>query len=57
MGCCDDTQCAIEIMRDDRQRNTLWVVLVLNAVMFVVEAVAGLRALQCTARRFAGYAG
>lgn len=44
MGCCDDTQCAIEAVRDARQRKTLWVVLTLNAVMFVVEAAAGLRA-------------
>lgn len=44
MGCCNDTQCAIEAMRDVRQRKTLWLVLVLNAVMFVVEAMAGLSA-------------
>ncbi len=39
-GCCEDT-CALEQLRQ-RQRGTLQVVLVINAVMFLVIAAAGL---------------
>lgn len=41
--CCIDKTCAIEQMRE-RQTATLWLVLLLNAAMFVVELVAGLLA-------------
>lgn len=39
-GCCGDT-CALEQLRE-RQRGTLQIVLVINAVMFLVIAAAGL---------------
>ena len=41
-GCCDDN-CSLDPLRE-RQRNTLQIVLVINAVMFVVIAVASLYA-------------
>lgn len=41
MGCCDDKACAVEALRE-RQGTTLKTVLVINAVMFVVELLAGL---------------
>ena len=41
--CCTDKECAIEALRR-RQSNTLRVVLVINAVMFMVEFTAGLLA-------------
>lgn len=39
--CCNDKACEIEALRN-RQSATLKIVLVINAVMFVVELVAGL---------------
>jgi cation diffusion facilitator family transporter len=42
-GCCDDTSCEITVMRTQHGR-ILWVVLFINAAMFVVEAWMGLRA-------------
>ena len=41
--CCSNAGCEIEKLRE-RQRSTLVIVLVLNAVMFVVELTAGLMA-------------
>jgi Co/Zn/Cd efflux system component len=41
-GCCDDN-CSLDPLRE-RQRSTLQIVLVINAVMFVVIAVASLYA-------------
>jgi Co/Zn/Cd efflux system component len=41
--CCIDKACAVERLRE-RQATTLRVVLVANAVMFVVELVSGLLA-------------
>ncbi len=41
--CCEDKACAIDALRD-RQSSTLKIVLVINAVMFVVELVAGIMA-------------
>lgn len=41
--CCQDKSCAIEALRE-RQSATLKIVLGINAVMFVVELVAGLLA-------------
>ncbi len=38
--CCDDKSCALDAMRE-RQSGTLKIVLAINAVMFVVEAVGG----------------
>jgi cation diffusion facilitator family transporter len=42
-SCCEDKSCALEQLHT-RQSGTLKVVLVLNAVMFVVELAAGLMA-------------
>lgn len=39
--CCNDKACEIDVLRS-RQSSTLKIVLVINAVMFVVELVAGL---------------
>lgn len=41
--CCEDTVCAIEALKE-RQSATLRVVLLINAVMFVVELTSGLLA-------------
>jgi Co/Zn/Cd efflux system component len=41
-GCCNDKSCALEQLHT-RQGATLRVVLVLNAMMFVVELIAGLQ--------------
>lgn len=41
--CCEDKACALDALRD-RQSATLKIVLVINAVMFVVELIAGLMA-------------
>jgi Co/Zn/Cd efflux system component len=41
--CCEDKTCAIEALRE-RQSETLRIVLGINAVMFVVELIAGLLA-------------
>lgn len=42
-SCCEDKSCEIAALSANHGR-VLWIVLALNAVMFVVEAVAGLRA-------------
>jgi len=39
--CCNDKACEIDALRD-RQSSTLKIVLIINAVMFVVELTAGL---------------
>ena len=39
--CCDDKACVVDALRD-RQRSTLKIVLVINAVMFLVELAAGI---------------
>src|SRR3970282_706128 len=41
--CCEDKACAIEALRE-RQSATLKIVLVINAVMFVVVLAAGIAA-------------
>jgi len=41
--CCENKACALDALRD-RQSSTLKIVLVINAVMFVVELLAGLMA-------------
>ncbi len=41
--CCEDKACALDALRN-RQSATLKIVLVINAVMFVVELVAGMMA-------------
>jgi cation diffusion facilitator family transporter len=41
--CCEDKACALDSLRE-RQSATLKIVLVINAVMFVVELVAGMMA-------------
>lgn len=43
-GCCEDKACEIE-RPQRRQTRTLRVILAINAVMFFVEAAAGLAAL------------
>jgi Co/Zn/Cd efflux system component len=40
-SCCEDKVCEITAMRE-RHGRVLWVVLVINAVMFVIEGSAGL---------------
>ncbi len=40
MDCCEDKSCALDALRD-RQSGTLKIVLAINAVMFVVEILAG----------------
>lgn len=42
-GCCEDKGCAIEALQR-RQSGTLWTVLGINAVMFIVVLAAGLLA-------------
>jgi cation diffusion facilitator family transporter len=42
-NCCEDKSCEITAMREKHGR-VLWVVLIVNAVMFLVEGVAGLTA-------------
>ena len=41
--CCENKACALEALRE-RQSATLKIVLVINAVMFVVELIAGMMA-------------
>ncbi|HEU0283245.1 MAG TPA: cation transporter [Gallionella sp.] len=43
MDCCEDKACALDALRE-RQSTTLKVVLGINAVMFVVELIAGMMA-------------
>ncbi len=42
-NCCEDKSCEISAMRGKHER-VLWIVLAINAVMFVVEGWAGLNA-------------
>ncbi|MEO8159003.1 MAG: cation transporter [Betaproteobacteria bacterium] len=42
-GCCEDKSCEITAMRANHSR-VLWIVLAINALMFVVEGSAGLLA-------------
>ena len=42
-SCCTGKVSSVELLRE-RQRATLWIVLILNAAMFVVEFVSGLLA-------------
>ncbi len=42
-NCCEDKSCEISALRD-RHSRVLWIVLAINAVMFVVEGWAGLSA-------------
>jgi len=42
-SCCEDKSCEITAMRDSHGR-VLWIVLAINAIMFVVEGGAGLLA-------------
>ncbi|WP_075790631.1 cation diffusion facilitator family transporter [Massilia putida] len=42
-GCCENKSCEVTAMRANHSR-VLWVVLVINAAMFLVEGVAGLLA-------------
>jgi cation diffusion facilitator family transporter len=42
-SCCEDTRCDITAMQE-RHGHVLWIVLVINAVMFLVEGGAGLMA-------------
>ena len=42
-SCCEDKSCEITAMRDSHGR-VLWIVLAINAVMFLVEGWAGLLA-------------
>jgi cation diffusion facilitator family transporter len=43
IGCCEENSCDITAMRE-RHGRVLWIVLIVNAVMFFVEGVAGLTA-------------
>ena len=43
MSCCDDKSCEITAMRESHAR-VLWIVLAINALMFLVEGWAGLLA-------------
>ncbi len=42
-SCCEDKSCEINALRD-RHSRVLWIVLAINAIMFVVEGWAGLSA-------------
>ena len=42
-GCCEDKACELTAMRKSHGR-VLWIVLVINAVMFIVEGYAGMAA-------------
>ena len=42
-GCCEDKSCEIGALRD-RHSRVLWIVLAINAIMFVVEGWAGFSA-------------
>jgi cation diffusion facilitator family transporter len=43
VNCCDDKSCEITVMQE-RHGRVLWVVLIINAMMFLVEGMAGLTA-------------
>jgi cation diffusion facilitator family transporter len=42
-NCCEDKACEVEALRD-RHGRVLWIVLVINSIMFVVEIWAGISA-------------
>lgn len=42
-SCCEDKSCEVSALRE-RHGRVLWAVLAINAVMFLVEAIAGLHA-------------
>ena len=44
MPCCSEDNCASAVATTGRYRVVLWIVLAINAVMFLVEIVAGLAA-------------
>ncbi|MCB8840321.1 cation transporter [Aurantimonas sp. VKM B-3413] len=44
MPCCSNDSCSSNAATSERYRTILWVVLAINAVMFVVEIIAGLAA-------------
>lgn len=60
-GCCDSACGSEEAKADPRWRRVLWVALIVNAAMFLVEMVAGTaadsRALKADALDFLGDAG
>jgi len=57
-GCCHDTSCGMDNAPDPKFRRALWIVLAINAAMFIVEIVSGLFAhsvsLQADALDFLG---
>jgi len=56
--CCHDTSCGLDDAPDPNFRRALWIVLAINAAMFIVEIVSGLFAhsvsLQADALDFLG---
>lgn len=44
MPCCSDDTCSSSVAASGRYRAVLWIVLAINAVMFLIEIVAGLAA-------------
>lgn len=44
MPCCSDDTCSSQTLASGRFRRVLWIVLAINAVMFVVELASGLAA-------------
>ena len=57
-GCCHDTSCGLDDAPDPHFRRALWIVLAINAAMFIVEIISGLFAhsvsLQADALDFLG---
>jgi len=57
-GCCHDKSCGLDDAPDPNFRRALWIVLAINAAMFIVEIVSGLFAhsvsLQADALDFLG---
>ena len=41
MACCSHDSCSSSVAASGRYRSVLWIVLAINAVMFLVEIVAG----------------
>src|SRR3954466_15556626 len=42
-SCCEDKNCEVTALRENHSR-VLWIVLAINAVMFMIEGVAGILA-------------
>lgn len=42
--CCSSNSCSSSASQDPRYRRILWLALILNALMFVIEIIAGMRA-------------